>query len=154
MFRHLQTCPLFLLCQSSPGFISLLYYTYICTPAAPLRLSQGNVFPFFCLLSIRKCFVNYNQLTESFLLNPSSSSLSPDCSQCKVMPSYLQQLLKNLSHELAARTGLVMDPRRRRALPPAALLSWCMVSHIQNRIQTSVWLSPCAPSAVGTHLVC
>lgn len=140
MFCHLQTCSLLFLCQSSPGFIRLQYCTYIHTPAAPLRLSQDDVFSFFCHHSTRKCFVNYTRLTASFLLNPSSSSVSPDSSQCKQSNVWLfatasQEVMSHcnrtspFSHVLAAKTGLLRDPRRRRTLPPAALLVWCMMTH-------------------------
>lgn len=134
MFCHLQTCSLLFLRQSGPGFIRLQYCTYIHTPAAPLRLSQGDVFSFFCHHSTRKCFVNYTRLTASFLLNPSSSSVSPDSSQRKQSNVWLfatasQEVMSHcnrtspFSHVLAAKTGLLRDPRRRRTLPPTALLS-------------------------------
>lgn len=42
-----------------------------------------------CHLSLKKCFVNSAQFITSCLLNPSSNSLSPACSQCKHSNAHL-----------------------------------------------------------------
>lgn len=56
---------------------------------------------FLCHLSKRKCFANSAQFITSCLLNPSSNSLSPACSQCKHINAHLfASALWHIANEL------------------------------------------------------